>query len=232
VGRLFGQDLVDAGPRAGSGGAGGALDSGGDCPSGRVLLISESDDSAWAFAIIEEGGKSNIVHVGEPMFGGKLARLAWDRVWIRIGARECELRLGKGASSNMVEAPPASDGNEVPPEIASKIARVSDNELRVTRDAIDAIMSRQAELMRGTRLEPHKQGDRVTGLRATGVRKGSLLYLLGIRDGDELVSIGGIALTSPQQAFEAYGRLRSADRVTLIALRGGRTLSIDYVAQK
>ena len=71
----------------------------------------------------------------------------------------------------------------------------------------------------------------MTGLRVSNVRPGSLLGTLGVENGDQLQQINGFDLTNPTSAFEAYSKLRTADRLTLTLVRGGKPTSIDVRIQ-
>ena len=199
------------------------------CPDARVVLISVSDDAAWSFAAIEEGGKTALRRVGDAVAGGKLARLAWDRVWLKKGDGECELVL-KGVSRTPEPERPAEAvaGGD---DISAKIERVSDNEVKIAHGAGDDLANRlSAELLHQIQLDPVKRGDHTTGVRPRGIKKGSVAYMLGVRDGDELQSLGGIplTLTSPEQAFDVFARVRDMNRAQLSLVRDGRPMTIDF----
>jgi general secretion pathway protein C len=93
---------------------------------------------------------------------------------------------------------------------------------------VDAILGDYASLMRGTRMRPVKVDGKLVGLRLSGIRADSLLGRLGWRDGDQVQSINGFLLTSPDKALEAYARLRTADHLVVRVVRGGKTLNLDY----
>lgn len=211
------------------------------CDFGRVVLITASDDPAWSFAAIEARGASKLRRVGDDVDGHRLEALAWDRVWLAKGASRCQMKVGDGASqaaraAGPTAAPgdearstrPASRSDRVPPELAAKIQRISDTEFAVERAVVDEILDNQAQLMRRTRINPVKSGDKTTGIQVSRIKEGSLLDTLGIKDGDELRNINGFELGDPQKALEAYGRLRAADRLTVQIVRNGQTMSIEY----
>jgi general secretion pathway protein C len=61
------------------------------------------------------------------------------------------------------------------------------------------------------------------------VRAGTLPEALGLRSGDELLSINGFKISDPEQALTAYARLRTADTLRLSIQRGGVTSELLYV---
>jgi type II secretory pathway component PulC len=66
------------------------------------------------------------------------------------------------------------------------------------------------------------------GLRLARVRAGTLPAALGLRSGDELVSVNDFKLGDPEQALTAYARLRSAERLRLAVIRDGARTELVY----
>ncbi|WP_437677415.1 type II secretion system protein GspC [Sorangium sp. So ce131] len=206
------------------------------CDAGRVVLIAASEDDAWSFAVIEgPDGQTQLARLGGEAPGGTIARIAWDRVWLAAGGARCQMQLGKTTRRDAPEPRPRPQATPVageieqraiPPEIASRIRRVSATEVHVDRAAVDQILEQQALLMRSARVIPDRQGDRVVGLKLR-IRRGSLLETLGLESGDSLRSINGFDLTDPQRALEAYARLRTADHLRIALERGGQLMTLD-----
>jgi general secretion pathway protein C len=71
----------------------------------------------------------------------------------------------------------------------------------------------------------------VAGLRVSGLRPGSLLGAVGVENGDQIQQINGFDLTNPTSAFEAYSKLRSADKLSVTLVRGGKPMNIDLRIQ-
>ncbi|MBI4703670.1 MAG: general secretion pathway protein GspC [Deltaproteobacteria bacterium] len=209
---------------------------------GRVLLISASDDPEWSFAAFEgEGGKPILRRRGDEVRGHVVQYLAWDRVWMTKDASRCQLKVGEVAKPGAAAARPVSSpiddpgrrrfGRQIPPELAAKIHKVSDTEFNVERSVVDEILENQAQLMRTARIVPEKEGDKVVGIRLFGIRDETLLGTLGFQNGDRLQSINGFEITDPQKALEAYGRLRTADHLTVSVVRKGKPMNIDFNIQ-
>jgi general secretion pathway protein C len=60
------------------------------------------------------------------------------------------------------------------------------------------------------------------------VVQGSLPDLLGLRSGDELLSVNGFQIANPSEALLAYARLRHADHLQLAIERAGKRTEIHY----
>jgi general secretion pathway protein C len=81
--------------------------------------------------------------------------------------------------------------------------------------------------MRSVRIMPDSRNGEVVGLRLSGIRTGSLLEALGMRNGDRLETINGFAMGSAEKALQAYARLGTAERLSVHLNRGGQALDID-----
>jgi general secretion pathway protein C len=209
------------------------------CAGAKVLLITQSEDPEWSFAAIAgSDGKSVLRRMGDDVSGQQVHFIGWDRVWLMGGSARCQLIVGDRApiakaatpppAASTAPASPRGRGKAVPPEIASKIHKVSESEFNVERSVVDSILENQAELMRSARIVPEKEGDKIVGIRLFGIRPESLLGTLGIENGDRLQSINGFEMSDPQKALEAYARLRSAERLTVTVNRRGKPMNIDF----
>ncbi len=210
-----------------------------NCGFGRVILISASEDPAWSFAsIADQGGKATLRRVGDTVGSHTVQAMAWDRVWLADTSKKtCKLVLGAKSEAPAAAArserstTSARRSNALPSELASKIHRVSDTEFNVERSVVDEILENQAQLMRSARIVPEKNGDQVVGIKLFGIRSGTLLHTLGLQNGDRLESINGFDMSDPQKALEAYGRLRTANKLEVKVNRGGSPMTIDFNIQ-
>ena len=209
------------------------------CEFGRVVLISANEDPAWSFAAVQTSGTSPMLRrLGDEVAGHTVHFVTWDRVWFKSGTSRCQLKLGdKGkaaAAAPAAEDPGAKTGRSsraLPADMAAKIHKVSDTEFNIERSLVDDILENQAQLMRSARIVPEKDGDKSSGVRLFGIRKGSLLAQLGMQNSDKLVSINDFDIADPQKALEAYGRLRTADRLKVNVVRNGAPVTIDFNIQ-
>jgi hypothetical protein len=99
----------------------------------------------------------------------------------------------------------------------------------LTRDAVDHMLGRQGELMRGTRILPEVRGGRTVGVRVLGVHPGDLLAALGIESDDVLVRVNGSDVASPDHCLAAYASMGRTDRVVVELERRGRPVALTYV---
>jgi general secretion pathway protein C len=160
-------------------------------------------------------------------------------VWFASSESVCQAVLfdetPRARPRQKAPAPPAKPalkpprrGPSVPAEVASKIKRLGPNEFAIERAAIDVIMAGYSSMLRGTRIKPVQRDGTVRGISLQRILQGSLLEQLGLQNGDEVQSINGFALTSPEQALKAYARLRTASSLRVSVVRNGRPVTLEY----
>jgi type II secretory pathway component PulC len=98
--------------------------------------------------------------------------------------------------------------------------------IQFPRDKFDALFSDQAALMKSARAVPASRDGQVTGIRLFGMRPGTALTQLGFQNGDELRSVNGYELTSPEKTLEAYAAVRKASELRIEMIRRGRPLRL------
>lgn len=214
----------------------------------RVTGAVEVDDPLWSFVFLTNGSQPPMPYrVGMPFDGKTVASIGYHReygayVLLREGgaggpqcfyAQVMPARPATAPPQASASPPSPSAGTEgAPPDLARAldegITRAGANEFIVRRSLIDRILENQAELMRSTRIVPHTEGGRTTGVQMFGIRGNSLLGRLGMQNGDILNRINGLEIASPDRALEAYSRLRTSDHITVSVTRNGQPVNIDF----
>jgi type II secretory pathway component GspD/PulD (secretin) len=110
----------------------------------------------------------------------------------------------------------------------SGIREVAQNQFELRRSSLNAILENQTWLMRSARIVPYHHNGVMDGVRVFGIRAGSLLHVLGLRNGDKLLRMAGLPLHSPDKALEAYAKVRNASVVEMEIERDGTPVTIVY----
>ncbi|HEY6081101.1 MAG TPA: type II secretion system protein GspC [Polyangiaceae bacterium] len=220
------------------------------CDGVQVFIVTESTDPHWSVAALQGPGEPHprMRRVGDDVGGKKIAFIGYNpreqtpAVWMESGASVCQAMLFRTqppvgaapapapvASAPAPEAPPATKGAPtLPPDIASKIQKISDTEFNIDRSVVDKILENQAELMKSARIVPEQKDGKVVGVRLFGIRPDTLLGTLGLQNGDRLETLNGFNMASPEKALEAYARLRTASQLNVKVNRRGSPVSVDY----
>jgi hypothetical protein len=74
---------------------------------------------------------------------------------------------------------------------------------------------------------PDMAGDDVKGLRLTGIRAGSPADSGGLKSGDLVVELGGVAVTDLQSYSDALYAHKPGDHVRIVVIRNGKRITLD-----
>lgn len=218
------------------------------CTDVSVRIVTESPDPVWSVAVLQGPGetKPSSRRVGDLVGGYEVAYIGFNHlvasptVWLTKDVKLCQAFLF--APTMPEKSPPAAEPapppqeepakkstGGLPPEIADKITKISDTEFNVERAVVDHILENQSEFMKSARVVPEKTADgKVAGIRLFGVRPDTLLGTLGMKNGDRLETINGFNMGNPEEALNAYARLRTANKLTIKVTRRGQPTSIDF----
>jgi type II secretory pathway component GspD/PulD (secretin) len=184
----------------------------------RVTLITTEPASAEALAPL----------VTRALRSASLELEVSERGWlVRRGEGPAPTKCAPVAEKPVATA--TNDSNAATLESAiSGIREVANNQFEVRRSSLNAILENQTWLMRSARIVPDHHNGVMDGVRVFGIREGSLLHALGLRNGDKLLRMAGLPLHSPDKALEAYAKVRNASLVEMEIERGGKPVTIVY----
>jgi general secretion pathway protein C len=184
-------------------------------------------EPALSFASIADAGQTLLYKPGMQVSGREVVGIREQRVFLRgASASTCQLSMfmpaaGTAAAPGVPVRSMASEGAD------ARVTRQSESSFRIARSLFDEAIA-GGSMMTSARVVPQREGERITGLKLTGVRRGSTLAQIGLQNGDVLQSINGHDLTSPDRALEAYTKLREADHFSVTLMRAGRARSFEY----
>lgn len=214
----------------------------------KLVATMASSDADWAFAMIKSEGKTMPFRIGDKVPDlGMIKRVGWRLVLIDPDSgADCLLDLypvaeGETKTARASRATPTPTRRSsrsrrrrgrLSPELQKQIEEgidvVSATERNIDRGLVDSLIENSSALMSQARILPYEREGQVQGFKLYGIRRNSLLGKLGLRNGDIVNSIGGIEMSSPDRALEAYTKLRSADDIVIDFTRRGRRQSMDY----
>ena len=163
--------------------------------------------------IATEAGSTQGYGVGDRLGSATVSAISARQVRL-VGADGAEslLTMGGGPVS------PAATPDPSPPATPRGVRRTE----------LLAILDNPAELQALAKATPHEGPDgRADGYRLSGIRRGSLLSRLGIRNGDIVHSVNGAPLTSASEALESASRLRGATRLSIHLTRRATPTTIE-----
>lgn len=211
----------------------------GACGAITVHAIVQSSDHDWSFASLQTKDEHLLARKGARFAGREVAFVGRETVWLADPAGQvCRVDLATPLDTATPEPrTPAQVGAKgaarpaarpVDPEIARGIRATSPTSYDIDRATFERILTSTAELMGDVRIGPDGAGGKVGGMKLSHLRQGSVLGLVGLKEGDRLDAINGIDLTSPEAGLEAYAKLRLAPHIVLKMTRDARPMELQY----
>ena len=131
-------------------------------------------------------------------------------------------QLACGGSAPPVETPHATARFEAPPPTVTSPSTIRRAELDVVLgQGLGAFLSRVA-------VEPDVREGRFVGFRLTELRDQELFAGVDLQPGDTVLSINGMAIERPEQAYEAWSSLRVASELTVDLMRASESRRLRY----
>ena len=169
-------------------------------------------------AILQAGGRTRIVGIGESAFGGRVAAIAQGLVTLEYEGQRVELHLGSATPAAPAPAPlPAPPPAEVS-ELPARTMPRRDVERRLA-DEIPRILAETA-------LVPLRDEGQITGFSIARIPEGSLLTEAGLRAGDVLTRINDVPLDSMATLISLWPRLQTESELKAVVLRDGHPVTL------
>jgi general secretion pathway protein C len=180
-----------------------------------ALIKEESSDSSMSYGIgFEILGEATITQIEKNKVYFK--RKNTDQIeFIEISDKKDEKKKTKGKEK--------SKGDD------SGVEKTGANQYVVDQKVLDEILENPEKLYTQVRVTPHKgSGGNIDGYRMTGIRRNSIFYKLGVKNGDVVHSVNGKALNSMSSAMEAYNSLANAKNFNFDITRRKSKRTFEY----
>lgn len=118
-------------------------------------------------------------------------------------------------------------------EIESKtqstfIQKVGEKEYILNQRKVQEALNTPEQILTDARLLPNIRDSRQEGFTLSEVRPGGLYDSLGLRNGDVLLKINRLEISSPDVAMQAMSALKGMDMVNLDIIRNGEKMTMTY----
>lgn len=201
---------------------------------GLTLVGTVAGPPSVAYAVIVQSGRQELYHVGDEVSSGVvLEEVRHGEVVLWRGAERLLLSMedenGGGAVSP--SRPPTRTSAPKKTETVG-IRQVSPNSYLLERETVTASLQNLSTMMRDIRVVPSFDAARQpNGYRVASIRYGSLLDKLGLKRGDIIQSVNGLAISDPDRAYQAYRQLKDESSIQIDILRGSSPQTLTYEIQ-
>ena len=188
-----------------------------DAPDTQLRLelrgtIAATDENRALAIIAERGGNERVYFIGDAIPGGATLHAVYlDRVLLRRAGRLEALRLPRSDES------PAPRRTAAPPPSRTPVVAP-----RPTASIQEVVNQNPAALTEIIRPQPVFKDGRQQGYRVYPGRQRQQFAQLGLRPGDLVTQINGMALDDPARGMEIFRGLAEATSVTLTIDRNGQ----------
>ena len=168
-------------------------------------------------AVLQSGGRTRVVGVGDAAFGGRVASIEADHVALEFDSGRVRLPLVAGTpvgSAIAATAPPATDDAPAP---AREMER---------REIERRLGEESGRILAETTLVPAMDEGRVTGFAITRMPDSTLLSDAGLRPGDVLTEVNGVPIDSLATLIGLWPRMQTESAVRAVVLRNGQPVSL------
>jgi general secretion pathway protein C len=170
---------------------------------------------------------------GDRVKGALIARIEETRVYLLHASQEEFLDLLDSPADQKppppaLAAPTRQPAAPISPEGDRGIRKTGDRSYEIQRSTLEGFLGNMNLLAGSARILPEVRNGRPAGFRLLSVLPQGPFARLGLQPGDIIVSINGLELTSPEKAFEVYGKLRSAASLSLGLERTGKRTTLEY----
>jgi general secretion pathway protein C len=210
---------------------------------GLIGTVVNERNPRLSWAVVRARGGAAVLAVGGRIDEFIVAAVLPGGAALRKGSGElCALR---GFSSAVESVPPAAseprasadEAREPTPrgkpvfsarELAEGVRRLADNEFLVQKAFLLKALTNPGGSAGGAWFRPPPGEASSSGMEVLGVRDGSALHAMGIRNGDVVRELNGIALDAASGLIAALRSAREAAHVSISVVRDGRPQALHY----
>jgi general secretion pathway protein C len=196
-------------------------------PGDLILLGTAVGSFRETFALLQKTSthEEQAFRLGDKVFDlGTLESVKKDSAEVLSGGRRIKIvaptaTMGE-AGTNPSQPPQTSAG--LVPQVTSPGNYVIDQ--RALNSALDNI----GQAMTDARLLPSTKDGKVEGFRVSEVKPAGIFGMVGIKNGDVLLSINDFKIDSPEKAIQSLASLKGQTSIKLNLLRDGQPTTMNY----
>jgi hypothetical protein len=133
---------------------------------------------------------------------------------------------GATPPARLEPAPPPTGSDADGGELDHAIVVIDGTHRKVTRALVTRLLANPMAALERARIVPAMEHGKPVGFKLYAIRPRSLLARLGLANGDTLVRVNGLELSSADDALQVYTKLRAATSVELELVRLGKPVTI------
>ena len=194
-----------------------------------LLATIIATPESYSIALIQdESGNSSTYGVGYDIIGqATITKIEKNRVYFQRNNTEQIEYIEIGGEAGKSDLPKST--GEAKTDDDGEVQKIGNNKYVVEQAVLDEILANPEKLYSQVRVTPHKdENGEIDGYRMTGIRRNSLFYKLGVKNGDIVHSVNGQGLTSLSTAMDAYNSLGNSKAFNFDITRRKNKQTFEY----
>jgi general secretion pathway protein C len=203
--------------------------------------VAQNDPKA-GFAVIADGTNGErTFRAGEEVVSGvRLGEVYADRVLLLRGGAQETLKLPRDSNlmpADVVRATPATTSSRGGANVRADSVRQggapapasTSQTIKAPTDwqqTVDRLRQNPEELMKRVQIVPVLDGGKLTGVRLSAGADAALINQIGLRPGDIVTSVNGMAVDSLSRGQDIMSSLKNSSSVRVTVLRDGKPTDV------
>lgn len=189
----------------------------GQGPTG-LVLVGTAEGVGYAIFMDTNTGRQKAFKKGESVFGGGVVAV--------VSTKKAELE--SGGKRFAFSVPSSMPSIEAPAHKARLTTKKGDDRWVVDQRAISGVFDNMDKVLTDARFTPYIKGGRLSGFKVSEVKANGVFNLIGLQDGDVVLSINEYKLDSPGKVAQILGGLKGESEVKVDVLRGAQPRTLRY----
>jgi len=187
------------------------------------LLGTIAGDKEYAHAVIEDLKKRNqdLYREGDPIQGAMIVEIRRGSVILEVDNRKEILTMADDQALSAAQ----SSGKDI---ASRKQEPQQPDMVTLSRAELQNSMKNINQLMSQIRIRPHFNRGRPDGLSVNNIRRNSIFYTMGLKNGDIIQGVNDKSIKTVDDVMALYQQLNSVSDLTLQVKRRGAVQNLKY----
>ncbi|NPA58077.1 MAG: hypothetical protein GXN94_02160 [Aquificae bacterium] len=215
---------------SGSGGELPAVETGGGVSTAtgqkNLELVGTATVGSKRLAFVRENGKLKLVKEGDRVGGFTVKKISKFYLEGEKDGRKYRLTISPKPS------PQTESGSTKKVQVPAKVKEEGSRQVvKLEKRFVEEKTADIGSLMKDVLIQPVVKDGETVGFMFRYVKPNSLLYNLGLRSGDMIVSVNGRSIKTVEEAFKIYNILRNENTVEVVIKRRGKEKTLVFEIQ-
>jgi|SRR3990172_7241012 len=189
----------------------------GQPPTG-LVLVGTAEGANYAIFMDTNTGKQKAFKKGESVFGGGAV--------VTVSTRKAELESGgKRFTFSVPSAMPSIEAPAKKPQLTTK---KGEGQWVVDQRAMSGVFDNMDKVLTDARFTPYISEGKLSGFKVSEIKVKGIFSLIGLQNGDVVLSINEYKLDSPGKVAQILGGLKGESEVKVDVLRGAQPRTLRY----